>query len=191
MLRRSRLRPRSLRADRPRIDTSMLAMPKPGHVADAMKLDRERVTPREPSAALRNAVFQRDLGICAMCHLDCDSLENEWQDAYHRDQKLHECNICRAISPSSPCPECGAKTTTMATVNRWRFRQTLSEHGFANAETYNGGTLWQADHITAVIEGGAGQGIGNIRTLCLPCHDAVTGELAGQRARRRRHGVRA
>jgi hypothetical protein len=38
-------------------------------------------------------------------------------------------------------------------------------------------TLWDADHILPVAEGGGECDLGNIRTLCLLCHRQVTQEL--------------
>lgn len=38
-------------------------------------------------------------------------------------------------------------------------------------------SLWDADHIIAVAEGGGQCDLENIRTLCLRCHRAVTQEL--------------
>ena len=43
-------------------------------------------------------------------------------------------------------------------------------------------SLWDADHIVPVVEGGGECDLSNIRTLCLKCHRNVTAEL-----RRRRH----
>ena len=42
-------------------------------------------------------------------------------------------------------------------------------------------SLWDADHVVPVMEGGGECDLSNLRTLCLKCHRAVTGEL------RRRH----
>ena len=39
------------------------------------------------------------------------------------------------------------------------------------------GDFWQVDHIEAVAEGGGGCGIGNLRTLCVPCHQSETQKL--------------
>ena len=39
------------------------------------------------------------------------------------------------------------------------------------------GSLWDADHIVPVVEGGGLCDLENYRTLCLPCHQAVTREL--------------
>lgn len=44
-------------------------------------------------------------------------------------------------------------------------------------------TLWDADHIIPVAEGGGECDLSNMRTLCLKCHRAHTAEL---RFRRRR-----
>jgi 5-methylcytosine-specific restriction protein A len=38
-------------------------------------------------------------------------------------------------------------------------------------------TLWDADHIVAVAEGGGECDLSNMRTLCLKCHRARTTEL--------------
>lgn len=38
-------------------------------------------------------------------------------------------------------------------------------------------SLWDADHIVAVIEGGGECDLDNIRTLCLRCHRVATVEL--------------
>lgn len=46
-------------------------------------------------------------------------------------------------------------------------------------------SLWDADHIRPVAEGGGQCDLDNIRTLCLPCHRETTADL-----RRRLRGVR-
>jgi 5-methylcytosine-specific restriction enzyme A len=42
-------------------------------------------------------------------------------------------------------------------------------------------SLWDADHIVPVVEGGGECDLGNIRTLCLKCHRAATAELRKRR----------
>jgi hypothetical protein len=49
-------------------------------------------------------------------------------------------------------------------------------------------TLWQADHILPVAEGGGGCSLENLRTLCLPCHRTVTAELSARLRRIARAG---
>ncbi len=43
-------------------------------------------------------------------------------------------------------------------------------------------SLWDADHIVPVIEGGGECDLQNIRTLCLKCHRQVTAQLRQRRS---------
>jgi 5-methylcytosine-specific restriction endonuclease McrA len=49
-------------------------------------------------------------------------------------------------------------------------------------------TLWDADHIVPVVEGGGECDLENLRTLCLPCHRRVTLELRARLTRRYNSG---
>ena len=42
-------------------------------------------------------------------------------------------------------------------------------------------SLWDADHIVPVVEGGGECDLSNIRTLCLLCHREVTAALRERR----------
>jgi 5-methylcytosine-specific restriction protein A len=42
-------------------------------------------------------------------------------------------------------------------------------------------SLWDADHIVPVVEGGGECDLENIRTLCLKCHRLVTSQLRVKR----------
>lgn len=44
-------------------------------------------------------------------------------------------------------------------------------------------TLWNADHIVPVVEGGGECGLENIQTACVWCHRQKTAEEAAERAR--------
>ncbi len=44
-------------------------------------------------------------------------------------------------------------------------------------KTLNRRSLWDADHIVPVVEGGGACDLSNLRTLCLICHRKVTAEL--------------
>jgi 5-methylcytosine-specific restriction enzyme A len=44
-------------------------------------------------------------------------------------------------------------------------------------------SLWDADHIVPVVEGGGECDLENIRTLCLKCHRAVTAQLRARRSK--------
>ena len=45
-------------------------------------------------------------------------------------------------------------------------------------------SLWDADHIVPVAEGGGECDLANMRTLCLKCHRAATSELRERLARK-------
>lgn len=46
--------------------------------------------------------------------------------------------------------------------------------------------FWHVDHVRPVWEGGGLCDIDNLRTLCTPCHAAVTARQASKRAQARR-----
>jgi 5-methylcytosine-specific restriction protein A len=88
---------------------------------------------------LRQQVFARDRGHCALCHID--SVE-----AFRRLKRS------RGSSRKVMLDYWGLKTVTRK-------------------------SLWDADHILPVCEGGGECDLQNIRTLCLACHRDVTYEL--------------
>jgi 5-methylcytosine-specific restriction endonuclease McrA len=51
--------------------------------------------------------------------------------------------------------------------------------------SYTGRSLWEADHITPVVEGGGECDLSNLRTLCLRCHRMATLGLRLRRAEAR------
>ena len=60
----------------------------------------------------------------------------------------------------------------------------LVARGFRASDHASGLSLWQVDHITPTVLGGATV-LDNLRTLCCPCHRRVTAKLAADRARAR------
>ncbi len=53
--------------------------------------------------------------------------------------------------------------------------ETLAMWGLASVGARK--SLWDADHIVPVAEGGGQCDLDNLRTLCLPCHREVTADL--------------
>ncbi len=81
------------------------------------------------------------------------------------------------------CSSCGVDTA-VAWLELRRSRggkrlRMLSQWGL---KTLNRKTLWDADHIIPVVEGGGECDLANIRTLCLLCHRLVTAQLRQRRA---------
>jgi 5-methylcytosine-specific restriction endonuclease McrA len=85
------------------------------------------------------------------------------------------------------CAACGVNT--VAAYNEIRRKRggararLLAQWGL---KTLNRRSLWDADHIVPVVEGGGECDLTNIRTLCLNCHRRSTAEL---RERRRQAAI--
>lgn len=121
----------------------------------------------------RECVAERDKGVCAVCGLDTEELKRnnraayrEFRDHYYRDRHFLNWDSLQEASHAWLSKESGRAG--------WPKGATLDS------------TLWQADHIVPVVEGGGSCGLDNLRTLCLPCHRQVTRELRGRLARSRK-----
>lgn len=114
--------------------------------------------------ALREKVKERDRGVCAACGRDAEALA---------------ARIKAVLAPfweySAPWP---AKKRALR-LSRWLDRLKLTR------STCSLRHLWEADHVVPVVEGGPNT-LGNLRTLCTPCHKAETRTLARRRAKARR-----
>ena len=110
---------------------------------------------------LRAQVFARDHGVCCMCGLDTEQIEQD-------------IDLIRRMSRY-----CAPANTFIAAR-----RAVLELHGI-NPDTSRQ-SYWDADHILPVIEGGGECDLDNLRTLCLACHRIVTAELAARRGRVKR-----
>jgi 5-methylcytosine-specific restriction enzyme A len=95
---------------------------------------------RSDPGHLREKVFQRDRGVCALCGLDCIT-------------ELHRIKRLRGAARSKASAE-------------WGLRGRKS--------------IWDADHVIPVVEGGGECDLSNMRTLCLKCHREHTAELRGR-----------
>jgi len=88
---------------------------------------------------LREQVFLRDRGICALCRVDTGAAFAELQ----RSRGAHRLKL----------------------LQHWGLKRRFRR------------TLWDADHIIPVVEGGGECDLENIRTLCLLCHRLQTRQL--------------
>ena len=84
------------------------------------------------------------------------------------------------------CAACGADTVAIFVAlkrSRGAARTAgLSLYGLKTITSRR--SLWDADHILPVAEGGGQCDLDNLRTLCLPCHREATAELRRRLARR-------
>jgi 5-methylcytosine-specific restriction endonuclease McrA len=85
---------------------------------------------------LREQVFQRDRGVCALCKVDCRTAYFDLKRA--RGTHRHKL------------------------MARWGIKRMIRK------------TLWDADHVVPVAEGGGECDLENLRTLCLICHRVET-----------------
>jgi 5-methylcytosine-specific restriction enzyme A len=76
------------------------------------------------------------------------------------------------------CARCGVDTMaawSQLKRSRGTARARLLDHW--GLKTVNRRSLWDADHIVPVVEGGGECDLHNIRTLCLICHREITRQL--------------
>ena len=92
---------------------------------------------------LREQVFRRDRGICAVCGLDTERLRKDKRKLDYAARRKFE--------------------------KEWEVAGQLRR------------SLWDADHILPVCEGGGECDLSNIRTLCLKCHRQATAALRQRR----------
>lgn len=127
-------------------------------------------------------------GLCRWCALEvprgrftfCSQFcVHEWklrtQPAYLREQVFKR--------DGGICAGCGVDAG--AAARRMRYargatRKALLTHWGLKRRTRK--SLWDADHIVPVAEGGGECDLDNLRTLCLRCHRAATRELRQRRA---------
>lgn len=127
-------------------------------------------------------------GLCRWCSLEvprgrftfCSQYcVHEWklrsQPAYLREHVL--------LRDRGLCAACGVDTIAAnrrLRASRGSGRQALLEHWGLRRLTRR--SLWDADHILPVAEGGGECDLANIRTLCLRCHRMATRQFRERRA---------
>lgn len=103
---------------------------------------------RSSPAYMRQQVRKRDKCICSLCGLNCFALAKELR-RLSKSGQAHLEEITFKTKGLEPVKFLGTKKRS----------------------------LWAADHILPVVEGGGECGLENMRTLCLWCHKKVTAEL--------------
>jgi 5-methylcytosine-specific restriction endonuclease McrA len=105
---------------------------------------------RSDPGYLRAQAFERDKGVCALCRCDTERLRRV---------------LCRALR------HVGRRRLGPVWI------EILDSLGVSPGRLFGGKSLWDADHIVAVIEGGGECDLSNIRTLCTGCHNRATRQL--------------
>jgi 5-methylcytosine-specific restriction endonuclease McrA len=131
---------------------------------------------RTSAGAVRRYVKERDHGVCAQCGFDAEAARKRLYDAAWEDR------VANGFVDYA---------THWLAEERWkpqfpRFHAVADEIGLPMRRRDIGRSLWEADHIVPVAEGGGCCGLENYRTLCWKCHAGETKALAGRRAKARR-----
>ena len=122
---------------------------------------------RTDSGYVRGLLFERDHGVCSVCKVDTVALYQAFRAA------------CRAAlgNPNAwsynhrrPHP------ALVPVIERLRSLD-IDPHRL---------TFWDADHIVPVVDDGGECGLDGYRTICIPCHKKISGELASKRAAKKR-----
>lgn len=134
----------------------------------------------------RRKVKERDHGVCAACGIDCEAIRSELNALRAREWSAR---YGQPIAPSEQSSYWALSQRKQQ--EQWdrypAFETRCDELGLSKRRRHNlNKSLWEADHITPVVEGGGECGLDNLRTLCWRCHAAETKALAGRRAKARR-----
>ena len=124
-------------------------------------------------ATQRRKVEERDEGVCAICRLDTASIHAAFAAVVGDIRKRDPGSNGWSHWVSS-----GGQQAIADAQRRFMDLGIKGGHGH----------LWEMDHIVPIIEGGdeIEDVLGNLRTLCVPCHKQETKALAARRARARR-----
>lgn len=119
---------------------------------------------RSDAGYLRGALFERDRGVCVTCGTDT-------------------VRLAARVRALVPCRDSGAGYAGTGGVE-----PVFARHvALLKARGYDvGRSLWAADHILPVAEGGGQCDLHNIQTLCVPCHKAKSRAETQRRALARR-----
>lgn len=135
---------------------------------------------------IRVKVYERDRGICKLCHLDVSKYYRRFQAGWRWHREQFEKAFWEKWAAENP--------THPAVTHRMPWHrppiETARLRGLVRKEQdrlypgwdFKRSTGWDADHIIPVAEGGLKLGIDNLRTLCQPCHKGETAKLAARLA---------
>lgn len=157
-------------------------------------MSRHRVTPNEAKA---RAYEERGPGgrrLCRWCRVEVKPPRRTFcgkPECLHEYRLRTDTGYMRAQVEKRDrgiCASCGFDCTWMRAMVRGPDRE---EAELARAWLLELGaplarSLWEADHVVPVVEGGGECGLQGMRTLCLWCHKRETAELARRRAAARR-----
>lgn len=129
---------------------------------------------RSSSGYLREKVYERDRGVCAKCGRDARKLKAKLED--EQTAAMRRCGVF----DGKPMADWRKDPQYLAFLKKPPCPLTVKE-----AEK----SLWQADHVLEVAEGGGLCGLEGIRTLCLWCHKDATRVFMQMRKKTMKTGI--
>lgn len=138
---------------------------------------------RSSAWPLRQACWERDKGVCVLCGCDTEKVRRVFGHAAEAYLRLNFPRITerRGWAFHLHGSQGGVRPVFALFIGL----------GWTRGRLENSDSLWDADHVTPVVEGGGLCDGDGVRTLCLPCHKAETKALAQRRAKARRDAKRA
>lgn len=116
---------------------------------------------RNTPSMMRSLVWDRDLGVCSLCHVETKPFKKLLTTIERERRKLIEIYEHKRSKEYDQL---------LRMIIDARDNVRVSMQGKYEDQ-------WHADHILPVVEGGGLCGLEGYRTLCLPCHKKVTKEL--------------
>ena len=107
---------------------------------------------RSSPTYVRRLLRKRDKGVCARCRLDTRDVEKALRTFRE---------LAQSYGPRPAFPEIWVLTQKAKRI----LKASTRRH------------FWDADHITAVVDGGGECGLDNYQTLCIWCHRAKSADM--------------
>ena len=135
----------------------------------------------------RSVCESRDRGVCALCGLDVIKVKAEYDEIV----KIESDKLLSHLISGFEIPRYRAVTEWIERT-RWQARcimagcpegrEFAARVGIPWSALLAGRTLWEADHIVPIVDGGDPFDPANLRTLCIACHERETSRQARERA---------
>lgn len=136
---------------------------------------------------VRQKLFERDRGICAMCGVDAERMRDRagvlrswiWHSRHGHQARIESFHRRHQWAVQLPKFIYSGPTRfefCSPRVERARAARiaAMKADGWPIGRQHS---WWEADHIVPVVEGGGQCGPDNYRTLCCRCHRVVTNQL--------------
>jgi 5-methylcytosine-specific restriction protein A len=132
-------------------------------------------------ADVRRLLEKRDHGVCAICGLDCIRTVNRMRSIL---TKLRGPGVDLFAASWAYRYSAEASEQAMQHPLVREFCELAKRAGVKSSHRFS--TVWDADHIKPVCEGGGECDLSNYRTLCRGCHHKESATLAKRRSKARK-----